>query len=410
VSSALPLARGDRIAQTDQAINAAIVAVLNSSGYSTLTLNTIGRACQMSTATVAKRFKNPSLAIAHAWTTHYAPIATRDLQALLTAAGLLDQPANRTAFARSLEGFRNPSPDWCTISELLIAATFDETLRAAVERDLQTTTSGWCTPNRPALSPTRAAQRAYLITLALGLTLIGVAPIAVPSDLTLPYQQLLTALQHPAPAKSIPDTIRSMPLEADTFDFHTEDPRERRLFTALLTVVAERGIDRATTRAIADAAETNEGILFNRYASKIDAFLDAITQHQAILMQRQNAAAIALSSDNPRALVDATIIQRSLHPNRTASRNVGMEYLRSARYHPAIADQINRTRATITEQTEQAQPNTPPSAINAWIHYGLALGAGLGVLPLLCPDAHTLPFNAVLEPLLSPPAAPPPGG
>jgi hypothetical protein len=71
---------------------------------------------------------------------------------------------------------------------------------------------------------------------------------------------------------------------------------------------------------------------------------------------------------------------------------------------------LNATRNAISEQLQAAQPERTRDEIDGWIHYGLAIGAGLGVLPLLYPDAHTLPYNVVLEPLLTPPAAPPPGG
>jgi AcrR family transcriptional regulator len=193
-----------------------------------------------------------------------------------------------------------------------------------------------------------------------------------------------------------------MPLDADSFDFDTQDPRERQLFSALLNVIAEHGIQNATTQAIAKAANSNEGLLFNRYASKIDAFLDAMNQHQRLYIQKQNAAALALSAEHPAALVDTAVIQRSLHPDREAPRAVAMEYLRMTRYHPHVAEHLTQTQRALREQILQANPTAPHATIDGWLSYGLAIGAGLGILPLLLPEAHRLPYNVVLEPLLTP--------
>jgi AcrR family transcriptional regulator len=402
VSSQPRIPRSERVAGTDKAIIDATITILNGAGYSTLTLNGIARLCKRSTTTVTKRFHTPSESAAVAWKAHYGAIAVRDLEGLLTHAGLLDGPANHDAFASGLEAFRLPNREWQTISELLLISAFEPPLQAAIQRDLRPAVQHWCTPT---VDLTLATQRAYTLTLAIGLTLIGAEPNAQHGDLSRLYKQLLHALRHPSPPKATPHLSQNMPLEADTFDFHTQDPRERRLFAALLSVIAERGIDRATTQAIAQAANSNEGLLFNRYPSKIDAFHDAITQHQSILMQEQNAAVLALSAHTPPAIVDAAVIQRSLHPDREASRAVGMEYLRMARYHPRIASHLQATRNAIIDQIQAAQPDHPRQDIEGWVHYGLAIGAGLGVLPLLYGDATNLPFNVVLEPLLTPPAS-----
>jgi hypothetical protein len=87
-----------------------------------------------------------------------------------------------------------------------------------------------------------------------------------------------------------------------------------------------------------------------------------------------------------------------------------MKHIPVAGRNPSIAGHLNATRSAIATQLLNAQPNSPREDFDGWVHYGLAIGASLGVLPLLYPDAHTLPSTVVLEPLLTPPAAPPPSG
>jgi AcrR family transcriptional regulator len=394
--------RRARVAQTDQAILNATIAILNRSGYAALTLNAIARDCGKSTTTVTKRFATPTESAAAAWRAHYGAIAVRDLQELLRHAGLLDEPGDPNALIGTLEALHQPNPDWRSISELLLISAFEPPLREAISHDLRGTTQRWCTPNPPHPNPILATQRAYVLILGLGLTLIGAHPNRDHGDIHSAFHTLQRALRNPSAPQTAPSLIAAMPLEANHFDFHTQDPRERQLLTALLEVIAERGIDRATTQAIALAAHSNEGLLFNRYASKIDAFLDAMNQHQRLYIQKQNAAALALSAEHPAALVDTAVIQRSLHPDREAPRAVAMEYLRMTRYHPHVAEHLTQTQRALREQILQANPTAPHATIDGWLSYGLAIGAGLGILPLLLPEAHRLPYNVVLEPLLTP--------
>jgi len=394
------IVRAKRVARTDQAILGATVEVLNGSGYSELSFNAIARAAAISTATVAKRFTAVSESAAAAWRDHYGAIANHDLRALLDAAGLLESTGDAEALVDALRGFATPSRDWRSIGELLIVASFEAPLRDALRGDLQPTIAAWCTPS-DRVTLTLATQRVFLLTLALGLTLIGAHPGLEAGEVAAVFERLHHALHHPSAVSATPNLIEAMPLEDDAFDFETDDAGERELFHAILSVVAERGVDRATTQAIARAFNSNESFLFSRYPSKIEAFLEAVSQHQRILIQKQNRAALSLGSRYPQPIVDAAVMQRSLHPARSASRTVAMEYLRMVRYHPRIAEHLADTQRALHEQIRSANPSLASDTVNGWLYYGLALGAGLGLLPLLLPDAGTLPFQVVLEPMIS---------
>jgi AcrR family transcriptional regulator len=366
-------------------------------GYAAASLRAIARIAAMSVTSVTRRYPSIADAAADAWRNHYGAIASRDLSDLLESAGLGSRSGEATAFVEHLAAFSAPNGSWRTITELLMIAAFAAPLREAASGDLGALALAWWTPS-PHTSPTLAAQRAYLLIAALGFAGMGSIPHLVGTPPRETFEQLYEALHTPGEAHAI-TLPATMPMENEAFDLDASDPNQARLLTAILDVVAEHGLDRASTLAIVRAAGASEGLLFGRYPTKISAFLDAIAHHQRRALAHQTDVALALAVQHPTAVVDAIVMQRSLTPERSRRRVIAMEYLRAARHHPSVTASVQRDRDTAIEQIHTAFPFLADATVRAWVHYGLAIGAGLGFLPLLVPHAHRLPYQVVLTPI-----------
>lgn len=102
------------------------------------------------------------------------------------------------------------------------------------------------------------------------------------------------------------------------------------VFDAALAVIAEQGYERATTRAIADAAGINEATLFRRFTSK---------QNLLRLAVRANFAGFALDLDAPGDDVEADLITIVGYYARLYETRGGvvMTLMREARFSQEVA-------------------------------------------------------------------------
>jgi AcrR family transcriptional regulator len=371
------------------------VALLNEGGWSRLSLSAIARHSERSATTVAKRYATVVDAAAHCWRDHYGERLSAALEKLLLYAGLLEGPSVAKRFDEQLRSFARPHRDLSASIELLMVANFEEALRKEVGQ-LQEQVSTWCSPRRGAITATLAAQRAYLINLALGLVVLGRRPGFKGANLSERFSSLFAALQTPAPARRIPSLGGVMPLELDRFEVETGDEALNALLNGTLRVVANRGIDRATTQLIAEASGYSEGLLFARYRSKLDVFLDALRRFQSAFIAKQNAAAWRLANKHGAEVVDAAVFERSLTPERAGARMVAMEHERMSYYHPELAEQALRDFQSLVNTYATEAPGLSKAEVTSWVHFAVAVGAGMGILPLLSPEAHKLPFIVVL--------------
>lgn len=383
-----------RVARTDALLLNSAVAALNEGGWSRLSISAIARRSERSATTVAKRYPTVVDAAQHAWSAHYSPRLSAELGTLLTHAGLLGETAHEKRFVEQLTAFARPTAELGAAVELLMVANFEPDILEATAA-LREEVAAWCTPKRGAITATLAAQRAYLINLALGLVAIGRRPGLKGANLKGRFEGLFYALQNPVPARRIPSLGGAMPMEQDRFEVETGDGALDALLNATLAVVAKRGLDRATTQLIAEASGYSEGLLFARYRTKLDVFLDALRRFQSAFVAKQNEVAWRLASKHGAVAVDAAVVERSLAPERSVARRVAMEHERMTFYHPELAEQAQADLKALVENYA-TQAGIPHTEAQSWVHYGLSVGAGMGILPLLLPEAHRLPFIVVL--------------
>ncbi|MCX2947005.1 TetR/AcrR family transcriptional regulator [Lentzea sp. NEAU-D7] len=102
------------------------------------------------------------------------------------------------------------------------------------------------------------------------------------------------------------------------------------VFDAALAVIAEQGYERATTRAIADAAGINEATLFRRFTSKQNLLRQAV---------RGNFAGFALDLDAPGDDVAADLTKIVSYYSRLYETRGGvvLTLMREAKFSPEVA-------------------------------------------------------------------------
>lgn len=300
--------------------------------------------------------------------------------------------------AVALDAFTRPSTAVRAATELVIASQFDPSLAKAVARQLATTVQVWCTPVRKNPTAEIAAQRAYLLCLALGLVLAHSRAGAADLDLGWQQESLFEALSTSRAPVALPKA-RAGYLEAGV-SFDTGDIALDSLLQATLDEVAARGFDGATTSSIARAAGCSDGLIFARYPSKIALFLDASKRQQAISFRNYDAYQTEVRTKHGMGIADAVAIREVQRPHVSAQRVTYLEQIRIS-WHD---DELQRALAAEFDQfvsdATAGDPAWGPANSPAELHVSIALGFGLSLLPVLHPEAWSLPYDVVTIPLV----------
>ena len=120
---------------------------------------------------------------------------------------------------------------------------------------------------------------------------------------------------------------------------------DRAVFDAVLEVVAEQGYERATTRAIADAAGINEVTLFRRFTSKENLLRQAV---------RSNFEGFALDLDAPGDDVAADLLTIVSYYSRLYETRGGvvLTLMREAKYSPEVAAVLSAPESLLEKVDE----------------------------------------------------------
>jgi AcrR family transcriptional regulator len=322
--------------------------------------------------------------------------------------------AESAAFAVRLAELRaaGPSAEWLTIAldvfarpstairaatELVIASQFDPALAKAVARQLATTVQVWCTPVRKNPTPEIAAKRAYLLCLALGLVLAHVRADAAELELGDQQQSLFEALSTSRAPVALPKA-RAKYLDASVA-FDTGDIALDSLLQATLDEVAARGFDGATTSSIARAAGCSDGLIFARYPSKLALFLDASKRQQAISFRNYDAYQTEVRTKHGMGIADAVAIREVQRPHVSAQRATYLEQIRISWHDDELQLALVAEFDQFVADATAADPAWAPANSPANLHVSIALGFGLSLLPVLHPEAWSLPYDVVTMPL-----------
>ncbi len=304
----------------------------------------------------------------------------------------------------ALDAFNRPAPAVRATAELLIVSQFDEVLAAAAAEHIASRVTDWCTPSRTGPSPATAARRAYLISLALGLVLAHTRAGAADIDLQGQAEAVFAALRsdlNPAPLPK----ARAAYLDQD-IAFDTGDGALDALLQATLDEISVRGFEGATTSGIARAAGCSDGLIFARYPTKLALFLDASKRQQALSFRNYDDYQTSVRIQHGMGIADALAIREVQLPNVRLQRATYLEQIRLS-WHD---EELQRTLAAEFDQfvadATAADPGWAPASSPSDLHVSIALGFGIAMLPLLAPEAWSLPYDVATIPVADHPPAP----
>jgi hypothetical protein len=328
------------------------------------------------------------------------------LQDALTAADALDRAALRTGgpsaawLAVAYERFLRPDAALRAATEFLVVSQFHEGLARLVRSSVGDTVSQWCSPS--AVDAPLAARRAYLIAVALGLLLArtrrSVAQMEIGGEAALQLQAL-SAVREPV---TLPDT-RAKHLE-EFLDFTTGEPALDDLLRATLEEVGRVGYEAATTAAIGRASGHSEGLLFARYPSKVEAFMDATKRQHAVGWRRNEEFIQSLTASHGPGIAEAVMIREMQRPELRHGRAISLEQVRLALHDERLREVQWGELDTLVDETLSKDPQWYTANSEAHLHMSVAIGIGVTALPLLAPDAWVLPYDVVTVPLDEPDA------
>lgn len=383
----------DRVIRNDARVLDAAVAAAADDGWAGLTLQATSRRAGLSVRAVQTRADDRDALAGWVWQDRAGPALIEAIASAMSCAGLLDEPGDVDAFCSVLGAMARPGTELRAAAELLIMAQFTSSLADAVARQGGPAVSTWCDP---ALGPI-SARRAWLVTLVLGLIAAGRRPGIDHLDLTDELARHFAALH----AQVAPTAIEEAELvrPAPTVAFDSGDPILDALLASTLDHVGRVGYEAATTRRIAQSAGVSEATIFQRHATKLSLFVDA-TSRQLGQVYRVNADYERdLEARVGPSLASAITTRQMLHPGVAEPRAIYLEQVRVSWHDNALLAEEAEVLDEFAAQMRAEHPTWSQAKSDARVHLSYATGLGLPMLPIVLPDAWTLPFDVVTVPL-----------
>ena len=179
-----------------------------------------------------------------------------------------------------------------------------------------------------------------------------------------------------------------------------DDPALEALLTATLDEVGARGFDDATTAGISRAAGHSEGLLFSRYQSKLELFLDACEVQRRPGFEANEAFLSRLTASRGRGVAEAVLIREFMHPDAEGPRTLTLEQVRVAWHDTRLRDSLTRQAEEFVNSLRESPTGVPAGRDPvAYFHLATAIGLGLVLLPRLDPEAWRLPYDVMTVPL-----------
>lgn len=356
----------------------------------------VGRAAGLTISPVRDRYRTRGRLGAAAWAEVAGPALQSALAEALAAAGLLDSPADEVGFATALDAVVRPSADLRAAAEFAVVSCFEPEIADAVAASLGTAVRGWLDPVR-AGDAGRAARRAYLLALALGLLAVAHRPGL--SDLSFGQQwhRLLSALATDRDGVDLPDEPR--PPHVTFMPFDTGDAMTDDLLRAALDQLGRRGYEGSILAAVAADTGASAASVFVRYPSKEAFFMDAINRQQDITFPAQREYLARLERTYGSGIAEAIVIRGTLHPSERAINVIEMERARLTWHRPNLAAADEERLQQLRRSVLAHDPGNLDFADPARLHLSRAIGIGIDFLPLICDQAWDLPFDVVTVPM-----------
>lgn len=388
--------RSARSIRLDNAILDAALTITDLEGWVGIVFQQVATRAGTSRNAVLSRHADRGGLAAALWHQRLAEPFAAALTVVIDASPVANRSVDIGDLTQALSAFGYPNEAMRATAELLLVARYEPAVQECVDATIGTQLNSWLTPQRGRLSRAQAAQRGFLVALALGLLLEARRQPTARINLDGALTRIADALSNPAPASSLPNTSARF-MDA-TAEFDTDDPVWDAILAATLDEIGTRGFEATTVDAISRASGYTQGVIFNRYATKLEMFLDA-TERMLNATGRQAAQFQAdLALAHGPGIADATMIREIMAPHRNAVRTITFEQLRLAWHQPDMINAFQSVLADPTVTLVHEHPGLTREQARVWIHIEFARGLGAGLLADLHAGAWKLPYDVVIVP------------
>lgn len=391
-----PRRRQARSVANDARILDAVVERLDSGGWEETSLVQIARQAGLTHPAVLDRYDSRTTAVIDAWHQRLAPPL---LLALQRSIDLLDGVVHEDELLSVLEPFIYPNPTTRAAAEVIAVARYQPQPADAVHQTLGVKLDEWLTPVRGRLTRAQAARRAFIVSLALGCVMEARRRLP---DLTLDLEPELRNFASALNARTFP--VRLPSIRADHLHgppvFNTDDPTLTALLAATLAEIGEFGFESATVQRIASRAGYTTGVIFSRYKTKLELFLDA-SERMLIGAGAANVEfQTRLGQLASLGVADATLTREFMHPDVKGPRTINFEQYRLAWHDDAMQQSFRALQDQFVVETMEMFPALTQDQARARVFLGQSRGAGVMLLADLQAGAWELPHDVVCVPLL----------
>lgn len=395
-SSATPTS--SRVSLNNARLLDAAVSAAADEGWTGLTFVGVAERAGLSRRPLQDRYPDASHMMAAVWQERCEPALSAVLEGSLAVCGI-DDAGSAQDLGKELHAVLHPDETLRAAAELLMIAQFDPHVRQAVVSTLGEKVAVWCQVSADAGDggKIRAAQSAYVISLALGFLIFGRRSATSSLDFSDQFAVLHRAMREPSSAVRLPrDDFAHLDRPVP---FETGDTTTDLLLQSTLDAVGAEGYDRMSVDRIAVAAGSSQGALFARYPSKLSLFIDA-TRRQNAVAARLNASAIgSLESSFGGGIAEAVAIREFQRPFRAHLRAITLEGIRVAWHDEDLRQAVIQELADY--ELEVAANDSALYGSSSWFHFAFAVGAGVLILPILHESCWRLPYDVVTSPVNS---------
>lgn len=385
-----------RTVRNDRAVLAAALRTLVDEGWSALTPRHVSEVAGVSRTAVLARHADRSAIGAALWRTVVADELLINWNSLIAVVDAASGSAEELQAA--MEPFLHPDDAMRAAGELLLVSRYDRRVHDAISETVGDALNTWTTPVSGRVTRALAAQRAFVLGLAHGYLTEAMRHHTIDIDLSAELTLLSTALANPTRPARMPSKIAAYLDEP--VDFGTGDPMVETVLRSTLQLVGEAGFDAATIEAITEASGFTRSVIFNRYASKRDLFVDATNRALSGIVELNDGYQMAIAADHGSAIAEACLLREAMRPGRDVMRTITFEQIRLSWHDVDLLTAIDA--AILEHQHALASASTRPDAeIRGHLVTEVALGHGIVTLTGIQPLIWELPIDVVLVPFRS---------
>ncbi len=382
--------RQTRAVRNDERILDAATRLTAEEGWAVLVPSRVAAASGLSRSTVQERFADRSSLGAAVWERRCG----RPIQLVLAdAIAALTTDVTPQSRASSIAALAGPSIELQAASELLITAHYDATVRDSIIRTL----GAIITDLLGGRNRARSGRTAYLLAFALGAMLAGRRSGAESINWTPISEALAAAAAEGRAPGSLPKA--TAPHFTGDLDLAPDDPPLNALLNAALREIGSHGFEGASVDRIARASHHTKGLVFSRFPSKLELFLEATRRQQSLAFAANEGFMQDVTDTYGRGVAEAVTIREIQRPHLDYSRAIAMEQLRLTWHYPELKAAQEADLDAVVEQLA-ATDDSHFAHSAAVVQFAFATGLGMALLPLLYPNAYRLPYDVMTIPLV----------